>query len=456
LRVSGSISGLARITIRAPRRRLDLSVPAQVPLAELLPDVVARAGEAAAADRPAGGWMLRRGDGASLIGDASLAHQGVRDGDVLYLVPRQMAWPEPQYDDVIEEIAEGARQHGQLWGSAATRAFALAGVGLVLVAGLVALLTSDAPGLAGAVAVVAALVLLGSGALVSRALGDGPAGSVAGGGAALYAAAGAILLAAGDQGADQLLVAGSALVLTSIVGAVAVGYGLRLFTAGVVSGLLAAVGAVIAYPLKAPGAAAIICVVLVAGIGLAPLVAVRLGRVPLPVVSASPEIISTERRPARAQLRAAVVRADEILSGTLLGLSIIGLGCVFLLAATTGVAGRLLALLAACSLLLRARLFPAVAARLPLLAAGAAGLVLTVVAALPAVGATAQLIAGVLGVAVMVALLATATMARRSRGVGSPYLARLGDIADVATVVGLAPVAVAVLGLYGWVRGLIG
>src|SRR5262249_28603385 len=153
-------SGLARITIRAPRRRLDLSVPAQVPLAELLPDVVARAGETGGAERAAGGWMLRRGDGASLEGDAALAAQGGRDGDVLYLVPRQMSWPEPAYDDVIEEIAAGARDNGRLWGSAATRSFALGGVGLVLLAGLAALLSSAGGdrSIAGAIALGAALL----------------------------------------------------------------------------------------------------------------------------------------------------------------------------------------------------------------------------------------------------------------------------------------------------------
>jgi hypothetical protein len=30
--------------------------------------------------------VLRRGDGGSLLGETALAHQGVRDGDVLYLV----------------------------------------------------------------------------------------------------------------------------------------------------------------------------------------------------------------------------------------------------------------------------------------------------------------------------------------------------------------------------------
>src|SRR6185436_10154387 len=101
-------SGLARITIRAPRRRLDLAVPDQVPLAEILPEVLRRAGEATRTELEPGpgGWTLRRADGAALGGATALAHQGVRDGDVLYLVPRSVTWPEPDYDDVVEEIAD--------------------------------------------------------------------------------------------------------------------------------------------------------------------------------------------------------------------------------------------------------------------------------------------------------------------------------------------------------------
>ena len=107
--MTAGTSGLARVTIRAPRRRLDLAVPDQVPLAEVLPELLRRAGEAGELrpptgaafpppphgpmSHPAGGWALRRGDGAALAGESPLAQQGVRDGDVLYLVPRAMLWP---------------------------------------------------------------------------------------------------------------------------------------------------------------------------------------------------------------------------------------------------------------------------------------------------------------------------------------------------------------------------
>lgn len=457
--MSAPTSGLARVTIRAPRRRLDLAIPHQVPLAELLPELLRRAGEApadgdGARTMPAGGWILRRGDGASLLGEAALAHQGVRDGDVLYLVPRSLTWPEPAYDDVVEEIAEGARSHGRSWDAGTTRLFALVAAGLVLLAGL-GVLVASAPDRTGsglaACGVVAALLVAGG--LLSRALGDGVAGAAAGGFALPYAAAAGALLAGGNP-PDRVLVGASVLLLSAVIGSVAVGHGLRVFTAGVTAGLFAAAGALLAAAVTVAAGAAVLIVTVVAGIGLAPLAAVRLGRLPLPVVSAAPEVLAAERRPERPKVIAAVVRADEILSGSLLAISVVGVGCIAILAATTGVAGPLLAGLASAALLLRARHFPAVATRLPLLTAGVAGAALACVAFLSSAGPATRLVGVGVAFAAVVALLVTAATAHRRRGGGSPYLGRMADILDVAAVIALAPVAAAVLGLYGWVRGL--
>jgi type VII secretion integral membrane protein EccD len=440
------------VTIRAPRRRLDLAIPHQVPLVELLPEVLRRAGEdGRELSTPGGGWMLRRGDGASLVGDVALANQGVRDGDVLYLVPRNLSWPEPQYDDVIEEIAAGARQHGSTWHAGATRAFALVAAALVLATGLGVLVTATPSELAGLVAVGLATVLLLTGGLLSRAAGDGLAGAAAGGYALPFAAAAGALLVPGPM-ANRLLVGASALLFASVLGALVVGYGLRIFTAGATAGLFGTMGALLDVVLSGAGAAAVLIVVVVGCIGLAPLLAVRLGKLPLPVVTAVPDLIAAERRPDPPQVLAAVTRADELLSGFLLGISLTSLGCVLVLAGTTGLAGPLLAGLAAGALLLRARLFPAVAARLPLLGAGVLGLAGTAWRVLTSAGyAWSLALSGLALVAVVVLLTTAATAGRRP---GSPYLARLADILDIATVVALAPVACAVLNLYAWVRGL--
>ncbi len=456
-------SGLARVTIRAPRRRLDLAIPHQVPLAELLPEVLRRAGEAGAdLERPpattAGGWILRRGDGASLLGETALAHQGVRDGDVLYLVPRNLTWPEPDYDDVVEEIAAGARQHGRTWDASATRLFTLVAAGLVLLTGLGVLITAG-PRLAGLAAAGISAVLLAAGALLSRALGDGVTGAAAGGFALPYAAASGVLVLSGQQpsvGPNQVLVGASALLLASVVGAVAVGHGLAIFAAGVTAGLFAGLGAVLDFGLTPAGAASILIVALVAGIGLAPILAVRLGKLPIPVVTAAPDVLAAERRLARPQVLEAVIRADEILAGSLLGISVIGVGCFAILGTETGAAGPLLGCLAATALLLRARLFPSVAARLPLVAGGLVGLALTTWSTLGGAGSATRLLGLALAFGAVVGLLAAAATAHRPRGAGSPYLGRLADILDVATVVALAPVACAVLDLYSWVQGVAG
>jgi type VII secretion integral membrane protein EccD len=458
-------SGLARITIRAPRRRLDLAIPHQVPLAELLPEVLRRAGEAGAEldpsiSAPAGGWMLRRGDGGSLHAETPLAQQGVRDGDVLYLVPRNLTWPEPEYDDIIEEIAANAQEHGRTWDASTTRLFALVAAGLVLFTGLGVLVAVGPPRVipATAAAVVAG-VLLAAGALLSRALGDGVAGAAAGGLGLPYAAVAGVLSTGGSAdtlefGPNQVLVGACALLFAAVVGAAAVGHGLRVFAAGVTTGLFAILFAVLGFALAPAGSAAIVVVALVAGIGLAPLLSVRLGKLPLPVVTASPELIAAEHRPSRPAVLAAVVRADEVLAGTLLGISIVAVGSVAVLSATTGIAGPLLAGLAAAALLLRARLFPSVAARLPLLVSGLIGLALTAAAWASSAGSAARLIGVALAFIAVVALLATAATAARRRPGGSPYLGRFADILDITAVVALAPVACAVLNLYTWVRSL--
>jgi type VII secretion integral membrane protein EccD len=276
-----------------------------------------------------------------------------------------------------------------------------------------------------------------------------------------YSAAAGLLFAAGDTagltfGADALLVGACALLFVSAVGAVGIGHGLRVFVAGGTLGFAVLIGALLRIPLTGPRAAAIVVVVLVAGIGLAPLLSVRVGRLPLPVVTASPQVLAGERRPPRPEVLAAVVRADEILVGSLTGISLASAGCVAILTAAGGIAGPLLGGLASGALLLRARLFPAVAARLPLLVSGLVGLALTASAAAAASGSATRLLGVALAFSAVVALLATAATAHRRRTGASPYLGRLADILDVVTVVALAPVACAVLDVFTWVRGLAG
>src|SRR2546423_1247412 len=142
-------SGLARVTVSAPGRRLDVALPEHAPLAELLPEILRHAGEGLLdAGQAHGGWVLRRPDGRPLSVGVGLAQQGVQDGDVLHLVPARAGWPELEYDDVVDAIAAGARRYGRAWDGAATLAAGLVVAGVAGLSGLGGLLRSagGAPG----------------------------------------------------------------------------------------------------------------------------------------------------------------------------------------------------------------------------------------------------------------------------------------------------------------------
>jgi type VII secretion integral membrane protein EccD len=434
-------TGLARVTVSAPQRRLDVALPEHAPLAELLPELLRHAGEGLPdAGQAHGGWVLRRADGTPLSVGAGLAHQGVRDGDVLHLVPARVGWPELEYDDVVDAIAAGARRYGRAWDGSATRLTGLVAAGVAVLLGLVELLRAGSP-LAAVALALAGLLLLG-GVVAARAFADGVVGATVAGYALPCAFAGGYLLL---RGAPGVLVGGTTLLLAGMVGAVGVGYGSRVFVAGVSAGCLAAFGALVAYWQPAAGAAAVVMAVLMTGVAAFPLLAIRLGRLPMPVLT--PDDPS---RPDRARVFAAVVRSDELVTGMLFGHAAATLGAAALLVGGGGVAGRLLVAVAAVGFLVRARLFPAVRQRVPLLVAGGGAAALLLVSA---GGVPRLVIVGVLAGLALIAVLAGTAYRRRAPG---PYLGRAADILDALCVVAAIPVACAVLGLYGRMRGLIG
>ena len=107
----GASTGLARVTIAAPRRRVDVALPEHVPAAELLPGLLRAAGdELADQGQEHGGWVLRKSDGTLIDQARTIGSQELRDGDVLHLMPRQAEWPEMDYDDVVDAIATDARR----------------------------------------------------------------------------------------------------------------------------------------------------------------------------------------------------------------------------------------------------------------------------------------------------------------------------------------------------------
>jgi type VII secretion integral membrane protein EccD len=428
-------------------------------LAELLPELLRHAGIGLADDGEThGGWIARRADGTPLDEGKSLTQLGVRDGEVLHLVPAREQWPELEYDDVVEAIAAGARRRGAAWTPEATRVSTLAGAAILLLAGVLAMLAGGpAWGPGGYLALTVAVLLLVGGVLASRAYGDGVAGSALAGFALPYAFAGGALLI-GDPGrADagvvakmlwlggpQLLVGCVAILLFAALGAAGVGHGMRIFMAGGMVGLLGA-GAALLSGFGAAGSAAVLMATLVCGIGLLPVLAIRFGKVPVPAVALPRDSESfTVSTPGR-------VRSHlELLTGMVLGYTVLAAFCALVLAIAGGTSGRVLIAVAATALLLRSRLFVTIRQRGPLIVAGLLGHLLLLGGIVFSANNSSRAFFAV--GAVLLALIIVLAGQTWSRTAPSPYVGRAADLFDLLVVVSVVPVAAWVLGFFAMIQ----
>ncbi|MEU4691761.1 type VII secretion integral membrane protein EccD [Actinoplanes sp. NPDC023714] len=452
-------TGLARVTISAPQRRVDVSLPERVPLAELLPDVLRHAGEDLA-DQGENhcGWVLRRADGMALATGQGLETQGVRDGEVLHLVPARDEWPEVEYDDVAEAIAEGARRRGGIWTPAATRTASLVAAGVPLALGLLALFLAG-PGHGGAGLIAAALLLLG-GAIAARGYGSAPAGTALGGYALVYAFAGGAGLAAAFPAPGWNPLAGSvALLVASVLGALGIAAGMRIFAAGATAGLLGALTALLAAGTSPAAAAATLISVLVCGLGALPVLAVRLSRMPLPPLArpsrgpGRPDSTDGEP-PDRAAVHAAVDRADELLTGLMLGHALAAGVALALLAFEGTLSARILIAVCATALILRARVFVTGRLRIPLLVAGLGGLAALGADLLISTPWDAGLLPGLTAVVLLIAAVTVIPGTTYEHRRPSPYLSQAADLLEGVAVIAVIPMACAVAGLYTALSGL--
>ncbi|HVQ92085.1 MAG TPA: type VII secretion integral membrane protein EccD [Mycobacteriales bacterium] len=455
--------GLARVTVAAPHSRVDVALPEHELVAQLMPGLLRRAGDDLAdLGQQHSGWVLRRGDGDLLDGNRTLAAQNVLDGEVLYLVPRRTDWPEPEYDDLVDAIARETRRHTRPWSPAASRALGLGGASWLLLTLLGLLVIAGPPWpapaiIAGSVAVVLLLTAAG----LARALADAGAGAVLAGTALPFAAVAAAMFTAGplgvgELGAAQLLAGCGGLLAASIVADLAVAGRTPLFVAGTVLAILVAGGTLLRLAGLTPaGVAAVLAALVILVTPALPLLALRLGRLPTPSLPTSTaDLLADEPLPARAAVQARVIRSDQVLTGIVQGGSVLLVGCQLLLAADRDVSGTVLIALIAGTALLRARLYPTLRHRLPLLLVGLGGVAVLGGTALAL--RTPQLLMVATAGALLLAGLAVAAGLTYSRRKAGPALGRLGDVIEVLAVLAVVPVACAVLGAYGQMRGLFG
>ncbi len=458
----GATTGLARITIAAPRRRVDVALPEHASAAELMPGLLRAAGdELADQGQEHGGWALRKADGTLIDPARPIGAQELRDGDILHLVPRQAEWPEMDYDDVVDAIATDTRRQSRSWGSANTRRAGVAVAAATFLLGLVVLLISGPNWtLPGSIALGLAAVLLATSVALARALGDAGAGAVIGAIAMVYGFVGGVILNQGDQSlfdaeAAQYAAGCAVLFVVALLGFFGVADRTHYFVAGITAGLLGLVGALIGLieDTTLVDVAAIAVSVVIIFTPVVPLLSIRLGKLPMPSLPttvddllADPPVVPLSR------VHSTVRRTDELMTGMLLGGSlIVALGQIALIASDAP-GGYILVTVVALATLLRARLFPAVRHRAPLLVAGIIGLAAIALGTM--VMSPDSRLSITLPVVVILAGLVLAAGFLYQNRPPSPYIGRIADIFDVLFVIAVVPTACAVLGLYGYLRSL--
>ncbi|TQM35211.1 type VII secretion integral membrane protein EccD [Pseudonocardia cypriaca] len=445
-----------RVTVLAPRATVDVALPADVPVAELVPMMLDLVGEPVFGVRPVP-WRLAGAAGAPLPPGASLAELGVPDGELLRLVPDVPPPPPPVFDDPVDALASGAG------GAAADgRRFAAAAV-LVVAATAAVLLAMGPPGTAVVRAVVATLAAGAAVGLAARSARVEPdahthlAGSTAALAAVPFAAAAGWAALPGSSAAAQLLLA------TAAAGTVAAGaqIALRVVAPALVAVVVAAVpvglGALVVLRFGSPpsSVAAAVGALAVAAGPLLPRVALRLSGLPRPLVPAdSSELIDADRGPDilppdEFAERSALARG--YLAGLAGGCAALAVAGALPAAAAGGWAGPALACVIIAVLGLRARGFADPAPSRTLLGCAVVGLAGLAVLTAAHPEPLPRLVAiGVLLAATGLDLVAIG----RSTQAGSPVSRRAIDLVDVVLVAVAVPLALAAMDLFRLVRGL--
>ncbi|MDG3016287.1 type VII secretion integral membrane protein EccD [Speluncibacter jeojiensis] len=482
-RPRGAGAQLCRVSILGEHTQMDIALPASVPVAALVPELVTLVeSRRSDLDRTAPDtavrryWTLQRIGQAPFNDSRTLSELGVRDGDLLLLRPESVADMPPLFDDVIDAVALVGDERYRRWtaqsarvvGCVATLPASLAGAGVLLRGGIAH------PGLGlPLAALVVALCLLVAGVLVARLYDDVLAGSALGGAAYPLTMVGGALLVPGPLGAPHLLL-GAALTTTAAVIMLRLsGTGLLANTAVIAASALTAVSALVSSLVadQVPAVGAGLAVVSMLGLVVAPRLTIMLARLPLPPVprtgsTADPDGVGPQSDveaigpigavalPSAGQLEVRTIRANNYLTGLIAGLvctAVAGavIGCNA--AAGPDWPGVALAGVLAVVLMLRGRSHTDLAQATVLIGAGVALVLATVVTlalgdpdlAAPLFASAALTLVGGIGFGVIAPQYSY-----------SPVLRRSVELFEYALIATVAPLMVWVMGLYGLMRGL--
>ncbi|SDJ43087.1 type VII secretion integral membrane protein EccD [Frankineae bacterium MT45] len=444
----------ARVVVIAPRTRVDLALPIDVPIVDLLPLLLDLVGERSDdGGGQHGGWQLALVGADELPNDRTLRSLEILDGTALHLTPRESAIVPPIYDDVVDAIASTVRSRMSRRSTNPAMGAAAAIVGLAIAATTLLYRGHETVNIY--LALVAGLATLGVAAAIARGPGDRVmATAVAAGGLPLIFIAG-IDIVPGTIGRSGVLLGFVFTFAYSILAVAAIVTGTVVFASTAIASIFGAGTAAVCviFDVKTVSALAGCAAVGVAAIATLPWIVVRMSRLPLPILPTNASEMRAIRDDIDVEEIAAKARlADEYLNGAFIGCAL----AVAFSSAAVALHGTVMSIalggvcLAALALRTRsvAGLVPRVALLSTALAAVAAAGALTVLTN-PS-NATPALFAAGLGLAV-VAVFVTVVVPRVRL---APSTLRSVDFLESLVLISILPLAIGVMGLYSTMRHL--
>lgn len=462
---------LCRVSIVAEHTQMDIALPANIPIAALMPELVTLTLSRRRSiepqdprDDPRTRWTLRAIGRPPLDSAASLAEQGVRDGALLLLGSEDLIDSEPLFDDVIDAVATANAARFPEWGVAASRALAqvLAVLAAVLAATMLAdplrLLEPSTGLLRASLAMVAALCFLAASPIVARIYQDPQVGATLGYCVAPFAFVGGALLPQSPIGGPGLLLGAAVTACASVLALRMSGAGqlahTAIITASVLGTLAAGADAVLDLPARRIGVGLLLASV--ATLSFAPRLTILLVRLPLPPVPSRdvPADLALEDGEFAEGAADKAGVAAAYLSGLIAG-AILGAVAGALLTAGIGadlrVHGMCLALLVAATMMLRGRSYSALVPSALLIIGGT--LLTLLIIGVVCLAEPQLMLYGVLAL-VVIAVFALAVGVVAPRFEFSPVLRRIAEVCEYIAIAAIIPLAFWVMGLYSLMRHL--
>jgi type VII secretion integral membrane protein EccD len=443
-----------RVVVIAPSTRVDLALPAEVPIIDLLPMLLQYSGELHDdGGGQHGGWKLLRVGYGELEGGRTLRSLDVADGEVLRRTAREDRTVAPVFDDIVDAIATTRRE--RLNTRSINPGLGAGGVALAMAVGALTVFYRGADVVDAYIAGGVALALLGLATAVAKGAGDRVLATATAASGLPFTFVCGLNAVTGDFGRWGVLLGASIAFVYALGAQLALGTGTVVFAGAATTALLTALSALVCgladvTPLQVVAGT---IVVALGALSMLPRLAVRLARLPLSTVpTTSEDLQATDDLGDIDDVSARARLAGEYLTGTQIGCAVTIAFTALVLTVHISVMSIALAATALVAMALRARSVASLGGRIALIGSAVASGAVAAASLTFAkrAGNSIGLLVTELVLGAFALLLATARSRRRS----SPQTMRLIDFFESAVLIAVLPLAVGVMGLYSILRHL--